>query len=76
MGDSLSREQTFLTWSATTIILCCGARIALCELYMRKLQLVEREKALLDMERRWRGGEQWPQTSKITWLFSKLHSLP
>ena len=52
-----------------------GAGITLCELYTREreIQLAERERALLELERRWRGGEQWPQTSKTAWLFSKLH---
>ena len=26
---------------------------------------MERDRALLELERRWRGGEQWPQTSKL-----------
>ena len=48
-----------------------GAGIALYEIHIREreLQLAERERALLDLERRWRGGEQWPQTSKTAWVF-------
>ena len=55
----------------TPITLCYGAGIILCELYTREreIQLAERERALLELERRWRGGEQWPQTSKTAWLF-------
>jgi hypothetical protein len=34
--------------------------------FQRELQLMERDRALLELERRWRGGEQWPQTSKTT----------
>ena len=54
----------------TPITLCYGAGIILCELYTREreIQLAERERALLELERRWRGGEQWPQTSKTAWL--------
>jgi hypothetical protein len=33
--------------------------------FQLELQLMERDRALLELERRWRGGEQWPQTSKI-----------
>jgi hypothetical protein len=35
----------------------------------RELQLADRERALLELERRWRGGEQWPHTSKPIWFF-------
>ena len=55
-----------------------GVSIALCDLHMREreLQLAERERALLDLERRWREGEQWPWTSKTAWLFPNYtHSL-
>ena len=74
MGDSFSHKQNFLKWSITHPLLCYGAGIILCELYTgeREIQLAERERALLELERR-RGGKQWPQTSKTTWLFSKLH---
>ena len=44
--------------------------------FQRELQLMERDKALMELERRWRVGEQWPQTSKTAWLFSLQLSTP
>ena len=48
----------------TCTSLCCGAGMILCE-----IQLAERERALLELERRWRGeGGKWPQISMTAWL--------
>ena len=55
-----------------------GTGIALYEIHMkeRELQLAESERALLELERGWRGGEQWPQISKPAQLFlNYTHSL-
>ena len=61
----------------TPTSLCCGVGMAVCELHLREreIQLAERERVLLELERRWRGGEQWPKMSKTTWPISYLHSL-
>ena len=50
----------------------CATEIIVCEI-QREIQLAER--ALLELERRWRGSEQWPRISKTAWLISNLHSL-
>ena len=60
--------------------LCHGAGYTLCMLYMREreLQLAGRENALLELERRWKRGERWPQTSKThglsSYIITKLYT--
>ena len=49
----------------------CATQIV-CEI-QREIQLAER--VLLELERRWRGSEQWPRISKTAWLISNLNSL-
>ena len=55
-------------------VIVCATEIIVCEI-QREIQLAERERALLELERRWRGSEQWPRISKTAWLISNLHSL-
>ena len=49
----------------------CATEIVVGEI-QREIQLADRERTLLELERRWKGGEQWPQTSKTAWLISNL----
>ena len=77
MGESLSRKNIYVEhFERVPISLCCGAGMALSELHFREreMHLEARERALLELERRWRRGEQWPQTSNTAWI-SKPKSL-
>ena len=70
MGDSFSRKQNFLKWSITHPLLSVMEQASFYVSYTRGRGRYswQKERALLELERRWRGGEQWPQTSKTAWL--------
>ena len=57
-----------------SIVHVCGTEIVVCEIQW-EIQLAQRERVLLELERRWRGSEQWPLISKTAWPISNLHSL-
>ena len=64
MGDSLGSKLNFLqpVYHALASFTCYTGLV----FYdvQRELQLMQRERALLELERRWRGGQQWPPASK------------
>ena len=79
MGDSLSSKLHILNPNYhyfTNPIQCttCCAGLVFCEI-QRELRVAEMERALFELEKRWRGGVEWPQTSKTAW-FIKLYTLP
>ena len=43
--------------------------------FQRELEPMESNRALIGAGEKMEESEQWPQMSKTTWLFSKLHSL-
>ena len=65
MGDSLSSMLNILCHAPGSTVYCIG--LVFYE-FQRELQLMERDRALMELERRWREGEQWPQTSKTARL--------
>ena len=62
-----------MEYNTPTSYSCSG--IALCKLHLREREIhpAERERALLELERRWRGGEQWPYTGKGAWQIPNLY---
>lgn len=66
MGDSLS-SMCDANHCIPKFCACAGLVLYEYHLREREINLAQKERSLLELERRWRGGEQLPQMSKLNY---------